>query len=260
MITDQSQGYSATLQVEAPKDIKGVNKLLQPGLDRPSVGANSSPTPSPRPSSRNPSPRPSPRGGQPPLPHSPGQPPVAPAVKPTEDTAYGLDKELKEKQMAKYDVGLEGEVTTWIEKVTGETRGDQSMHEWLKSGQVLCKLVNAVKAGKIPKVNTMSAPFKQMENITYFMNAARDLGVPEASMFGTPDLYEEKNMGSVVNCIYTFGGAIQVSVPEFKGPKLGIALTDHVGADKKRGGGLLTDASAGFSKTMEVKRPSCGGR
>jgi hypothetical protein len=167
-----------------------------------------------------------------------------------------MDKELKEKQMAKYDVGLEGEVTAWIEQVTGESRGDLSMHEWLKSGQVLCKLINAVKPGTIAKVNTMAAPFKQMENITFFMNAARSLGVPESAMFGTPDLYEEKNMGSVLNCIYTLGGAIQVSTPGFKGPKIGIALNADVKADKKRGSGILTDASAGFSTTMEVKRPT----
>jgi len=77
-------------------------------------------------------------------------------------------------------------------------KAEQTMHEWLKSGEVLCRLANAIKLGLIKKVNTQSMPFKQMENTTFFMNAARGLGVPESSMFGTPDLYEEKNMGSLI--------------------------------------------------------------
>merc|ERR1711956_58503 len=100
--------------------------------------------------------------------------------------------------------------------------------EWLKDGHVLCALVNAIKPGIVKKVNTSSMPFKQMENITYFMNAARELGVPESAMFGTP---------------------------EFKGPKLGNAV-HHDSKDKKRGSGLLTDMSAGFQTTMEVARPT----
>merc|ERR1712167_553863 len=51
--------------------------------------------------------------------------------------ARGLDAELQAKQDAKYDVGLEMQVTGWIESITTEKRGDNSFHEWLKDGQVL---------------------------------------------------------------------------------------------------------------------------
>lgn len=166
-----------------------------------------------------------------------------------------LDKDLKAKAAQKYDHELEKEVTTWIEQVTGKPKGDQEFAEWLKNGVVLCELVNAISPGKIPKVNASAMPFKQMENITYFMNAARDLGVAEYALFGTPDLYEAKNMGSVVNCVYAFGGVVQVSVPSFTGPKLGIAI--EVGSkDKKREGGLLTDQSAGYQGKLELDRPT----
>merc|ERR1711870_63085 len=90
------------------------------------------------------------------------------------------------------------------------------MHDWLKSGVVLCNLANQVKPGSIAKINSSTMPFKQMENIKYFMDFARRVGVPESSMFGTPDLYEDKNMG----------------------------------------GGLCTDMSAGFNATLEVQRPT----
>jgi hypothetical protein len=174
---------------------------------------------------------------------------------PTEDVTYGIDKELKDKQAAKYDVGLEREVTQWIETVTGESRGDASMHDWLKSGVVLCNLANKVKPGSVAKINSSAMPFKQMENIKFFMDFARKASVPESSMFGTPDLFEDKNMGSVVSCINTLGGAIQVNIPEFSGPKLGIAMNTG-SSDKKRAGGLCTDMSAGFNATLEVQRPT----
>jgi len=167
-----------------------------------------------------------------------------------------MDEELKAKQDAKYDVGLETEVRQWIEKVTGKKKPDaDTFAEWLKNGQVLCALVNAIKPGTVQKVNTQNFPFKQMENITYFMNAAREFGVPENAMFGTPDLYEEKNIGSVVNCINVLGGVIQVTTPSFTGPKLGNAIKVE-GRDKKRQSVVCADQSGGLSSAMEVARPT----
>lgn len=171
-----------------------------------------------------------------------------------EDLTYGMDKELKAKMEGKHDAGLEKQVVHWIEAVSGERKGDQTMAEWLKNGQVLCRLANSIRPGIVKSVHTSPLPFMQMENITFFMDAARELGVPEAAMFGTPDLYEEKNMPSVVNCIYTLGGAVQVSCPGLRKPKLGVAMHAE-SKDKKRGSGICTDAFSGFSTSMEVARP-----
>merc|ERR1712217_493933 len=207
---DQSGGFAKTLEVEKPKDQRGIIQG-QSGLKAPGAkGAGDSANNSPRPvgditggyqtAGAAPPPSVTPAGGY---------ANIKPAVAaPAEDVTYGIDKELKDKQTAKYDVGLEMEVTQWIESVTGESRGDASMHDWLKSGVVLCNLANQVKPGSIAKINSSTMPFKQMENIKYFMDFARRVGVPESSMFGTPDLYEDKNMGSVVGCINTLGGAI----------------------------------------------------
>ena len=75
---------------------------------------------------------------------------------------------------------------------------------------------------------------EQKENITYFWSAARDMGVLESSMCGTPALGEEMNIGSVVQRIYALGGAVQVNVPEFMGPSQEAALkaAGGVGAPK----------------------------
>eukprot|EP00927_Polykrikos_kofoidii_P065651 TRINITY_DN61381_c0_g1_i1.p1 TRINITY_DN61381_c0_g1~~TRINITY_DN61381_c0_g1_i1.p1 ORF type:complete len:370 (+),score=59.42 TRINITY_DN61381_c0_g1_i1:68-1177(+) len=178
---------------------------------------------------------------------------AAPAAN-AEVSAHGLDEDCKAKQAAKYDTHLEAEVVDWIQAVTGESKGEQPIAEWLHDGKILCKLVNCVKPGTIAKINEQKMPFKQMENITNFMNAARSMGVPESSMFGTPDLYEEKNMGSVVNCIYQFGGCVQATCAEFTGPKLGTAHTAADG-DKKREGTKATSQYEAMEKAMEVERP-----
>lgn len=169
--------------------------------------------------------------------------------------AHGLDEDCKAKQAAKYDPQLEAEVVDWIQRVTEENMGEQTVAEWLHDGKILCKLVNCVKPGTIKHINEQKMAFKQMENITYFMNAARSMGVPESSMFGTPDLYEEKNMGSVINCIYQFGGAVQINCSEFTGPKLGTAHTAAEG-DTKRGGTVATSQYEAMERTMQVERPT----
>eukprot|EP00929_Paragymnodinium_shiwhaense_P068539 TRINITY_DN3448_c0_g1_i3.p1 TRINITY_DN3448_c0_g1~~TRINITY_DN3448_c0_g1_i3.p1 ORF type:complete len:463 (+),score=135.91 TRINITY_DN3448_c0_g1_i3:70-1458(+) len=276
----QGGGFAGTMEVERPTE--RADYVVKP-IDRP--GSKEKPKESPRPQVQVPqtqvtkvsSPRPAEAAPQPTA-SSPSKPPANPATggvaaalgtsaappskvildgpgPPTGTSVpnYGLDAELKAKQEAKYDLGLEGNVTAWIEGVTGQARGGQSMQEWLKSGLVLCELANKIKPGIVKKPNTMSAPFKQMENITFFMNAARELGVAESDMFGTPDLYENKNMGSVVSTLFAFGGAIQVSCPGFSGPKLGIANASD-GKDTKREGPMATQ-SGGYAGTMEVARP-----
>ena len=44
-------------------------------------------------------------------------------------------------------------------------------------------------------------PFKQMENITAFLRAARAIGVPEHDLFTTVALFEEKDMGAVATAV-----------------------------------------------------------
>lgn len=219
---------------------------------RPSLGSPAPTATSPRPSLGSPVPAASPAAsaGASTTASSPAKPPGSPQP----DTTYGLDRDLKAKQEATYDHDLEAAVTGWVEQITGSTRGDRSFAEWLKSGQVLCELANCIRPGIVKKINESQMPFKQMENITFFMNAARELGVPESSMFGTPDLYEEKNIGSVVKSLNSLGGAVQTSCPDFAGPKLGVAVHATTKADVRREKVMATQ-SDGFAGTLEVSRP-----
>jgi hypothetical protein len=135
-----------------------------------------------------------------------------------------FDRELKSKRDAKYDVGLESQVCEWIETITGKKKAsDQNVHDWLKSGEVLCCLVNEIRPGLIKKYNLNARMnFKMMENISLFLRACRELGMLEKDLFSTIDLFESKDMNAVISCLFNLGGTIQSSVPDFDGPRLGI--------------------------------------
>lgn len=90
-----------------------------------------------------------------------------------------------------------------------------------KKTVLLCKMVNVIQPGLVPRINTSRAPFPEMENITAFLAACRDLGVAEHSLFDTKDLHEKRDLVLVVRCMHVLGAAVQSSVPDFRGPYLG---------------------------------------
>jgi len=95
------------------------------------------------------------------------------------------------------------EVKEYIEQMTGlpfpsPAPTPEDFHKSLKNGVLLCELMNAIKPGTIPVINTKSMPFMQMENIGNYIKACTDLGVPSAYNFMTVDLYEGKNINQVV--------------------------------------------------------------
>lgn len=156
--------------------------------------------------------------------------------------------EPEEEEEVIYGRSLEEEVTKWLERLSDEPRDDQEFGEWLKDGQILCKVANNVQPGSIKKINTQNMPFKKMENITNFIGACRKLGVLEKDLFSTVDLYEEKNLKGVQNCIYNFASIIRDTAPEFKGPYLGVrqkAQVKDVGRDKQN-----VDLSVGLRKDV----------
>jgi len=112
--------------------------------------------------------------------------------------SFGFSAEAQRRQAAKYDVELEKVIHEWIEDKTGMKIGDD-FAAGLKSGVILCKLVNKLKPKTIKGINHKAKmPFHCMENITKFLNGCRALGIPEHSMFSTVDLYEAKNMTAVL--------------------------------------------------------------
>lgn len=55
--------------------------------------------------------------------------------------------------------------------------------------------------------NTVMRHF-QMENISTFLNAIKEYGVPEISCFQTVDLYEKKQLYKVFECIRSLAAVV----------------------------------------------------
>jgi transgelin len=109
---------------------------------------------------------------------------------------------ISQASMASAEAAYTG-IASWIGKVTGATSLKSGpLEDSLKSGEVLCELMNKIKAGAIPKYH--KAPrlaFRQMENIGLFLNACRQYGVSDSNLFITVDLFEAANMKQVIACL-----------------------------------------------------------
>ena len=143
--------------------------------------------------------------------------------------ATTLDEDLKKIRDAKYDRGLESDVCNWIGSIIGYYKPvNDSAANWLKSGDVLCTLMNSIRPGTIKKYNVnTTSKFKQMENITLFLRACREVGMLEKDLFSTIDLFEAKDMNAVILSLFNLGGTVQSTIPYFTGPKLGIKQTNR---------------------------------
>jgi hypothetical protein len=99
------------------------------------------------------------------------------------------------------------EIREWMNEILQEKLHEGPLSEILKDGVVLCNLINTVLGNdsfielKCPSKSALS--FFQMENIAYFIEKARIVGVPDSENFQTIDLYENKNMKQVYTCIYS---------------------------------------------------------
>ena len=132
---------------------------------------------------------------------------------------YGMTAELKDKQDAKYDHTLEANAREWLESVAEEKMAPGNLHEALKDGVFLCKVINKLNPGSVPKISTSKMPFKMMENIGNYLAAADGYGLGKADSFQTVDLYEGTNMVQVVNAIHALGRVAQSK--GYKGKTLG---------------------------------------
>ncbi|KND02884.1 STE/STE11/CDC15 protein kinase [Spizellomyces punctatus DAOM BR117] len=96
----------------------------------------------------------------------------------------------------------------FIETTIGRKLGNDSLHESLRNGVVLCELMNKLKPGSISIISTRDAPFLQMENINRFLTASKNLGLKGHELFQTVDLFEGKDMQQVIITILTIARVI----------------------------------------------------
>ena len=122
---------------------------------------------------------------------------------------YGFTADPEKKRDLKYDEVLEKEQRKWISAVLKKPFPPGDFAEALKSGVILCQLMNTLKPGSIENISDSPMAFQQMGNISKFLAAAKAYGVSDTDLFQTPDLYESQNVPKVIMCISALGRASQ---------------------------------------------------
>jgi hypothetical protein len=99
-----------------------------------------------------------------------------------------------------------GEAQQWIEGCLDEELGFgvTEMEEGLRDGVVLAKLAREFQGEEVVKRIWTEAKhrFRQSDNINYFINFLRTVGMPETFVFELTDLYNAKNIPKVIFSIH----------------------------------------------------------
>uniref|UniRef100_A0A8D8AY43 Muscle-specific protein 20 n=1 Tax=Culex pipiens TaxID=7175 RepID=A0A8D8AY43_CULPI len=120
-----------------------------------------------------------------------------------------LERQVRAKIAGKRDLEKDKEAQYWMEEVLGEKFPAGVLYEdALRDGLILCKVINKLSPGAVPKVNTSGSQFKMMENINMFQQAIKKYGVPDLDVFQTVDLYEKKDIAQVTSSIFALGRAV----------------------------------------------------
>jgi len=127
---------------------------------------------------------------------------------------YGMDLETQRRKEDSFDTNTENAVLDWIEEVTQEEVDSLYLH--LKSGRTLCKLVNKLHPGIIPRINRGKIGALERENIANFRKACSQLGVKDHDIFDVNDLYKQLDLGAVLNTICALSRAMEAD-KQYKG-------------------------------------------
>ena len=110
---------------------------------------------------------------------------------------------------------------TWIEKVLGvkleDGLGALELQKVLQSGVRLCQLANKIKTGvcKLPRSTTQ--PAVQRENISFYLEACKKLGMTDNFIFMTDTLFQDRlvelAMMSVINNLCELKNIAEKSSP-----------------------------------------------
>lgn len=113
---------------------------------------------------------------------------------------YGDLAERNARLAAKFDSAQAKSIFTWINETAG-TNLSGDFQEALKDGIALCELINALAPGSVKGISKLAAPFKQMENISKFLQALPAYGVRSNDLFQTAALYEGTNLAQVLSTL-----------------------------------------------------------
>ena len=84
-------------------------------------------------------------------------------------SAHGFDRDLQERIRDKYDPALEQKAMDWVAALTGSTapkvlgNDGAALFNYLKSGVLLCKMLNHISPGVIPTSKIAENPKNMLE-------------------------------------------------------------------------------------------------
>ncbi|KAJ9579889.1 hypothetical protein L9F63_004449, partial [Diploptera punctata] len=163
-----------------------------------------------------------------------------------------LERQVRAKLAGKRNLEQEKEAQEWIETVLGEKFPPGELYEdVIRDGQVLCKLMNKISPGSVPKINSSGTQFKMMENINMFQQALKNYGVADVDVFQTVDLWEKKDIAQVTTTLFALGRTTYRH-PEWNGPYLGPKPSEECKRDfteeQLRAGETIIGLQAGQNK------------
>lgn len=130
-----------------------------------------------------------------------------------------LTADIATKEEFKYNPEVEKAAQKWIETFCGIKSSDISFVQLLKSGVVLCHLANHIKPNSIVQIYEGNLPYRQMENIGYYISFCQKLGLKDVDLFETADLFVERNLNNVINHIHILAHFLEKQ-PGWNGPQI----------------------------------------
>ncbi|XP_071818843.1 myophilin-like [Apostichopus japonicus] len=134
--------------------------------------------------------------------------------------AMGMSRGIQSKLEGKRSEALEADCRNFISHVTGEAVEGEKF-DALKDGVLLCKALNCIVPGSVPKIeNASKNKFAKRANIEAFVQGLTKAGVKGTELFQVNDLYENKNLAQVALGITALGRLAQKQ-EGYSGPILG---------------------------------------
>ena len=109
-----------------------------------------------------------------------------------------------------------------FEQGIGSTACEAALQDWLKSGELLCTVINRVRPGAVGSISPAQgggstfdatgniSPFKMMANVTQYVTACKTLlNMPAQDLFDATDLCEGRDMRAVVRNLHSLGRIAQ---------------------------------------------------
>lgn len=135
--------------------------------------------------------------------------PDSPGKRPDKSGAdvTSLADDVAAKEEFKFDTEVAAAVKKWLEQCLNVQMPD--LISSIKSGVLLCKLLNKVKPKMIPKIYEGGVAYLQMENLDRYIKGCVELGMSGTELFETNDLVNEKNLSLVVTHLHALAMFIQ---------------------------------------------------